>query len=49
MVMEMQAKLERIRTEMEQMGRELERRERDGGNQRSDILPLRSTRLPWQG
>jgi MerR family transcriptional regulator/heat shock protein HspR len=53
MVMEMQAKLERIRREMEEMGRELERnRERDdhepsGGG--SDILPLRSTRLPWQG
>ena len=53
MVMEMQAKLERIRREMEEMGRELERsRERDDdapNGSGSDILPLRSTRLPWQG
>ena len=51
MVMEMQAKLERVRNELEEMGRELERRRkqvRDEGS-RSDILPLRSTRLPWQG
>lgn len=50
MVMEMQAKLERIRREMEEMGRELERQGRRSGNDAgSDILPLRSTRLPWQG
>src|SRR5688500_19527919 len=52
MVMEMQAKLERIRREMEEMGRELERsRERDEDEPNrsgSDILPLRRTRLPWQ-
>jgi MerR family transcriptional regulator/heat shock protein HspR len=50
MVMEMQAKLERIRREMEEMGRELERKsERPGNGSGSEILPLRSTRLPWQG
>ena len=53
MVMEMQAKLERVRREMEEMGRELERsRERNDDEPTgsgSDILPLRSTRLPWQG
>jgi MerR family transcriptional regulator/heat shock protein HspR len=51
MVMEMQAKLERVRTELEEMGRELERRRERARDERnpSDILPLRSTRLPWQG
>lgn len=50
MIMEMQAKLERVRREMEEMERELERRsagaDRTSG---SEIIPLRSTRLPWQG
>ncbi len=53
LVIEMQAKLERIRLEMEQMGRELERNRERATDERtgsgSDILPLRSTRLPWQG
>ena len=49
MIMEMQAKLDRVRREMEEMGRELERRNERPGNGGSEILPLRSTRLPWQG
>lgn len=52
MIMEMQAKLERVRREVEDMNRELERaRERlddDSRGSGSEILPLRSTRLPWQ-
>lgn len=52
-IMEMQAKLERIRGEMEHMSEELEKtRRRLGGEQErsgSEILPLRSTRLPWEG
>jgi MerR family transcriptional regulator/heat shock protein HspR len=52
MIMDMQLKLERIRLEMEQMNRELdrtrERLEKDSGGSGSEILPLRSTRLPWQ-
>jgi MerR family transcriptional regulator/heat shock protein HspR len=51
-IMEMQAKLERIRGEMEEMSDELEQtRRRLGGEARSpgsDILPLRSARAPWQ-
>ena len=53
LVMEMQAKLERTRREVEQLGRELERTkeqaEAGGTGSRSEIVPLRSTRLPWQG
>jgi len=52
-IMEMQAKLERIRGEMEEMSQELEQtRRRLGGESRSsgsDIVPLRSARAPWQG
>lgn len=53
MIMDMQAKLERVRREVEDMNRELERaRQRPApssrGSSGSDILPLRSTRLPWQ-
>ena len=52
-IMEMQAKLERIRGEMEEMSEELEQtRKRLGGAGRqsgSEILPLRSARPPWQG
>jgi MerR family transcriptional regulator/heat shock protein HspR len=52
MIMEMQAKLERVRREVDEMNRELEKtKERlDGGSETSgsEILPLRSTRLPWQ-
>jgi MerR family transcriptional regulator/heat shock protein HspR len=52
MIMDMQLKLERIRSEMEEMNRELdrtrERVEKDPGRSGSEILPLRSTRLPWQ-
>jgi MerR family transcriptional regulator/heat shock protein HspR len=52
-IMEMQAKLERIRGEMEHMSQELEktRRRLEGDEERSgsEILPLRSTRLPWEG
>ena len=53
LVMEMQAKLERTRREVEQLGRELERTkeqaEAGGASPGSEIVPLRSTRLPWQG
>jgi len=52
MVMEMQAKLERTRREVEQLGRELERtkeEQAEAGGSGSEIIPLRSTRLPWQG
>jgi MerR family transcriptional regulator, heat shock protein HspR len=51
MIMDMQAKLERVRREVEAMNRELERarQRRDGSRDSgSEILPLRSTRLPWQ-
>lgn len=52
MIMEMQAKLERVRREVKDMNRELERaKERlddDSRGSGSEILPLRSTRLPWQ-
>jgi MerR family transcriptional regulator/heat shock protein HspR len=52
MIMDMQAKLERVRREVEEMNRELEqarkRLEHDSRGSRSDILPMRSTRLPWQ-
>ena len=51
-IMEMQAKLERIRGEMEEMSEELEQtRQRLGGERPgsgSEIIPLRSTKLPWQ-
>jgi MerR family transcriptional regulator/heat shock protein HspR len=50
-IMEMQAKLERVRGEMDQMSQELEQtRRRLEGEVRSgsEIIPLRSTRLPWQ-
>jgi MerR family transcriptional regulator/heat shock protein HspR len=52
MIMDMQIRLERIRAEMEEMNRELERTrerlERDARGSGSEILPLRSTRLPWE-
>jgi MerR family transcriptional regulator/heat shock protein HspR len=51
-IMEMQAKLERIRGEMEEMSEELEQTKRRlGGEPRSgsEILPLRSARAPWEG
>jgi MerR family transcriptional regulator, heat shock protein HspR len=50
-IMEMQAKLERVRNEMDQMTQELEQtRRRLEGEVRSgsEIIPLRSTRLPWE-
>src|SRR5687768_7581184 len=50
-IMEMQAKLERIRGEMDEMSEELEQtRKRLSGDSRggSDIVPLRSARSPWQ-
>ena len=52
MIMDMRAKLERVRREVEEMNRELERArkrlDRDSRGSGSDILPMRSTRLPWQ-
>ena len=52
MIMEMQVKLARARREMEAMSRELDRsREEEAqGSQRSDsaIIPLASTKLPWE-
>src|SRR5688572_24867086 len=52
MIMDMQLKLERIRAEMDEMNRELdrtrERLEKEASSSGSEILPLRSTRLPWQ-
>ncbi len=52
MIMEMQAKLERTRREIQELSRELDRaREEETGGGRgggSDILPLRSTKLPWE-
>jgi MerR family transcriptional regulator, heat shock protein HspR len=52
LIMDMQAKLERTRREVEQLGRELERTkeqaEAGGNGSGSEIIPLRSTRLPWQ-
>ena len=50
MIIDMQRKLERIRAEMEEMNRELDRtREGGGSDPGSAIIPLRSTRLPWEG
>ena len=50
MIIDMQRKLERVRQQMEEMNRELDRtREGGGRDPGSDILPLRSTRLPWEG
>ena len=50
-IMEMQAKLESIRGEMEEMSEELEQTKRRLGNRGrsgSEILPLRSGRPPWE-
>ena len=53
MIMDMQAKLERTRREVEDLGRELERTKEQAETGEtgsgSEIIPLRSTRLPWQG
>jgi MerR family transcriptional regulator, heat shock protein HspR len=50
-IMEMQAKLERVRDEMDEMSHELEQtrqRLEDEARSGSEIIPLRSTRLPWE-
>lgn len=45
MIMELQAQVERARRDLQQLSRELESaRRRSGG----DMIPLRSTRLPWE-
>lgn len=45
LIMELQAQVERARRELQELSRELESaRRRRGG----DLVPMRSTRLPWE-
>jgi MerR family transcriptional regulator, heat shock protein HspR len=45
MIIELQAEIRRTRRRIEQLRDELDRREDDT---RSDLIPLESTRLPWE-
>jgi MerR family transcriptional regulator/heat shock protein HspR len=45
MIMELQAQVERARRDLEQLSRELESARRRAGG---DLIPLPSTRLPWE-
>jgi MerR family transcriptional regulator/heat shock protein HspR len=45
MIMELQAQVQRARRDLEQLSRELESARRRAGG---DLIPLRSTRLPWE-
>jgi MerR family transcriptional regulator/heat shock protein HspR len=45
LIMELQAQVERARRELQELSRELESARRRGGG---DLVPMRSTRLPWE-